>query len=71
MWRGGCRLNISVAASFAWHSLQGVPFRNAAIDGYDPPLWVNFCRVISQKAPLLYPTKLPRRTFAIEAVTGQ
>src|ERR1700693_5468394 len=34
-------------------------------------LWVNFCRAISRNARLLYPTKLPRRPFAIEAVTGQ
>src|SRR5258708_2321474 len=32
--------------------------------------WVNFCRGISRNARLLYPTKLPRRPFAIEAVTG-
>jgi hypothetical protein len=31
----------------------------------------NFCRAISWNARLLYPTKLPRRPFAIEAVTGQ
>jgi hypothetical protein len=34
-------------------------------------LWVNFCRAISRNARLLYPTKPPRRSFAIEAVTGQ
>jgi hypothetical protein len=32
---------------------------------------VNFCRAISRNARLLYPTKLPRRLFAIEAVEGQ
>jgi hypothetical protein len=31
------------------------------------PLWVDFCRAISGKARLLYPTKLPRRPFAIAA----
>src|SRR6476646_2504382 len=25
MWRGGCRLNISVAASFVWRCLSGSP----------------------------------------------
>jgi hypothetical protein len=35
-----------------------------------PPLWVNFCRAISRNARPLYSTKLPRRLFAIEAVTG-
>src|ERR1700722_4611658 len=35
------------------------------------PLWVNFCRPLSRNARLLYPTKLPHRLFAIEAVTGQ
>jgi hypothetical protein len=34
-------------------------------------LWVNFCRAISRYARLLYPTKLPRQRFAVEAVTGQ
>jgi hypothetical protein len=34
-------------------------------------LGVNFCRAISRNVRLLYPTKLPRRSFAIEAVTGQ
>jgi hypothetical protein len=34
------------------------------------PLWVNFCRAISWNARLLYPAELPRRPFAIEAVTG-
>ena len=34
-------------------------------------LRVNFTRAISRSAWLLYPTKLPRRPFAIEAVTGQ
>jgi hypothetical protein len=29
------------------------------------------CLAISRNARLLYPTKLPRRPFAIEAVTGQ
>jgi hypothetical protein len=33
--------------------------------------WVYFCRAISRITRLLYPTKLPRRLFAIEAVTGQ
>jgi hypothetical protein len=31
----------------------------------------NFCRAISRNARLIYPTKLPRRLFAIEAVTGR
>jgi hypothetical protein len=31
----------------------------------------NFCRAISRNARPLYPTKLPRRPFAIEAVRGQ
>jgi hypothetical protein len=34
-------------------------------------LRVNFCRATSRNARLLYPTKLPRRTSAIETVTGQ
>jgi hypothetical protein len=34
------------------------------------PLWVNFCRAISRNVRLLYPIKLPRRPFAIEAVKG-
>ncbi len=40
-------------------------------DGYESPLRVNFCRSNSRNARLLYPTKLPRQPFAIEAVTGQ
>jgi hypothetical protein len=31
--------------------------------------WVMNCRAISQNARLLYPTKLPHRPLAIEAVT--
>ena len=34
-------------------------------------LWVINCRANSQEARLLYPTKLPHRPFAVEAVTGQ
>jgi hypothetical protein len=46
-------------------------FRTASIDGGEMTLWVNFCRAISRNARLLYPPKLSRRPFAIEAVTGQ
>jgi hypothetical protein len=46
-------------------------FRNAEIVGAKMTLWVNFCRTISRNARLLYLTKLPRRPFAIETVTGQ
>jgi hypothetical protein len=41
-----------------------------ANDPLEMTLWVIFCRAISRNARLLYPTKLPRRPFAIEAVTG-
>jgi hypothetical protein len=33
--------------------------------------WVNNCRAILRNARLFYLTKLPRRPFAIEAVTSQ
>ena len=42
-----------------------------ANDPAEMSLWVNFCRAILRNARLPYPTKLPRRQFAIEAVTGQ
>jgi hypothetical protein len=45
-------------------------FRNAALYGGEMTLRVNFCLAISRHARLLYFTKLPRRPFAIEAVTG-
>ena len=35
------------------------------------PLWVNFCSAISRNVRLLYPIKLPRQPFAIEAVKGR
>jgi hypothetical protein len=45
-------------------------FRNAALYGGGAVHSINFCRAISRSARLLYPTKLSRRQFAIEAVTG-
>jgi len=45
-------------------------FRNAAIGGGEVTLWVINGRANSQEARLLYLTKLPRRPFAVEAVTG-
>jgi hypothetical protein len=33
-------------------------------------LWVINCRAILGNSRLLYTTKLPRRPFAVEAVTG-
>jgi len=47
-----------------------VPLAFAIQQSAECPLRVNFCRAISRKARLLYPTKLPRRRFAIEVVTG-
>jgi hypothetical protein len=38
--------------------------------GHECPLWVIDPRANLQEARLLYPTKLPRRRFAVEAVTG-
>ncbi len=46
-------------------------FRDASIGGGKMTIWVNFCRAISRNARLLHPTKLPRRPFAIEAVTAE
>ena len=35
------------------------------------PSWVIHCRAISRNARLFYPTKLPSRLFAVEAVKGR
>jgi hypothetical protein len=39
--------------------------------GREMSLWVKNCLAISRSGWLFYPTKLPRRPFAIEAVEGQ
>src|ERR1700732_444615 len=38
MWRGGCRLNISVAASFVWRCLSGSPWLRFHIPLIEPRL---------------------------------
>jgi len=49
--------------SFLELSISGLIATHPQCDGYG----INFCRAISGKARLLYPTKLPRRPFAIAA----
>jgi hypothetical protein len=53
---------VSLRGDLKWLEVSG------GIGAY--PLRVNFCRAISRNARLLYPTKLPRRPFAVEAVSG-
>ena len=59
MWRGGCRLNISVAASFVWRCLSGsamAPFphpahRTGRADFPHPALGQDFTPVLSRVTP--------------------
>ena len=59
MWRGGCRLNISVAASFDWRCLSGstmAPFphpahRTGQADFPHPALGQDFTPLLSRATP--------------------
>ena len=59
MWRGGCRLNISVAASFVWRCLSGstmAPFphpahRTGQADFPHPALGQDFTPLLSRATP--------------------
>jgi hypothetical protein len=71
---GGARLSRIVPGAFdAIHcpspSVKINIVSNAAMHS-SLPSWVNICRAISRNARLLYPIKLPRQLFAVEAVTG-
>ena len=54
MWRGGCRLSISVAASFVWRCLVVQPWLRFHIPLIEPDMQISRIR-LSDKTSRLHP----------------
>jgi hypothetical protein len=54
MWRGGCRLNISVAAPFVWRCLSGSPWLRFHIPLIEPDRQISRIRLSDKNSRLCF-----------------
>src|SRR5580693_4149370 len=68
MWRGGCRSNISVAASFVWRCLSGSTMTRFHIPLIEPDMQISRIRLSDETSRLRPRLAAPTRGQAYETV---
>src|SRR5580700_9749262 len=69
MWRGGCRSNISVAASFVWRCLSGSTMTRFHIPLIEPDMQISRIR-LADKTSRLHPRHVVPKGYEAEAQRG-